>query len=77
MSAKKQGRLIKRFVAGTTARAASEIVRVQTAIRFYIRLKAKLIASQLPSYTPAKSKLIRAILEVSAKANEDAVLQAR
>ena len=44
-------RLIEHFVAGTTARAAAEIVEVQanTAIRFYMRLR-KLIAGKLPSY---------------------------
>jgi len=41
MSAKKKGRLINHFVAGTAARAASEIVGVQAkpAIRFYMRLR--------------------------------------
>ena len=38
-------------MAGTTARAASEIIGIQanTAIRFYTRLR-KLIASKLPSF---------------------------
>ena len=38
-------------MAGTTARAAAEIIEVQanTAIQFYMRLR-KLIASKLPSY---------------------------
>ena len=38
-------------MAGTTARAAAEIVEVQanTAIQFYMRLR-KLIASKMPSY---------------------------
>ncbi len=51
LSAHKQMRLIEHFVAGTTARAAAEIVEVQanTAIRFYMRLR-KLIAGKLPSY---------------------------
>ena len=51
LSARKQSRLIEHFAAGTTARAASEIVGVQanTAIGFYMRLR-KLIASKLPSY---------------------------
>ena len=51
MSAKKQGRLIEHFVAGTTARAASEFVGMQanTVIRFYMRLR-KFIAGKLPSY---------------------------
>ena len=42
---------MEHFVAGTTARAAAEIIGVQanTAIRFYMRLR-KLIASKLPSY---------------------------
>lgn len=46
-----QHRLIEYFVAGTTARAASELVGVQTntAIRFFMRLR-QLIASNLPSY---------------------------
>jgi transposase len=46
-----QARLIEHFVAGSTARAASEIVGVQanTAIRFYMRLR-QLVASKLPSY---------------------------
>ena len=44
-------RLIEHFVAGTTARAAAQIIGVQsnTAISFYMRLR-KLIASKLPSY---------------------------
>lgn len=48
---KKQDKLLEHFVAGTTARAASEIVEVQsnTAIKFYHDLR-QLIASKLPSY---------------------------
>ena len=48
---RQQGKLIEYFVAGTTARAASEIIGVQpnTSIRFFMRLR-KLIASKLPSY---------------------------
>lgn len=51
LSGRKQQRLIEHFVAGTTARAAAELVDVQrtTAITFYQRLR-KLIASKLPSY---------------------------
>jgi transposase len=51
LSRYKQMRLIEHFVAGTTARAAAEIIGVQsnTAISFYMRLR-KLIASKLPSY---------------------------
>ena len=51
LSPRQQFRLIEHFVAGSTARAASEIVGVQanTAIRFYMRLRM-LIASKLPSY---------------------------
>ena len=51
LSPRKQNRLLEHFVAGTTARAAAEIVGVppNTAIRFYMRLRF-LIASQLPSY---------------------------
>lgn len=51
LTARKQGRLLEHFVAGTTARAAGELVGVQsnTAIGFYMRLR-KLIASKLPSY---------------------------
>ena len=51
LSTRKQSRILEHFVAGTTARAAAEIVGVQanTAIRFYMRLR-KLIASQLPGY---------------------------
>lgn len=46
-----QSRLIEHFVAGTTARAASELIGVQanTSAHFYLRLR-KLIASKLPSY---------------------------
>ncbi len=48
---RQQSKLIEHFVAGTTARAASEIIGVQanTAIRFFLRLR-KLIASKLPSF---------------------------
>jgi transposase len=51
LSPRKQNRLLEHFVAGTTARAAAEIIGVQpnTAIRFYMRLRF-LTASQLPSY---------------------------
>ena len=51
LSPYKQSRLIEHFVAGTTARAASQIIGVQanTAITFYMRLR-KLIAGKLPSY---------------------------
>ena len=51
VTSRQQARLIEHFVAGSTARAASEIVGVQanTAIRFYMRLR-QLIASKLPSY---------------------------
>lgn len=51
LSARKQGRLIEYFVAGTTARAAAELVDIQanTAIRFFMRLR-QLIASKHPSY---------------------------
>jgi transposase len=51
LSRYKQMRLIEHFVAGTTARAAAEIIGVQsnTAISFYMRLR-RLIASKLPSY---------------------------
>ena len=51
LTARQQGKLIEHFVAGSTARAAAEIVGVQanTAIRFFMRLR-QLIASKLPSY---------------------------
>ena len=51
LTPRQQGKLIEHFVAGTTARAAAEIVEVQanTAIRFYQRLRI-LIASKQPSY---------------------------
>ena len=47
----KQSRLIEHFVAGTTARAAAQIVGVQanTSISFYMRLR-HLIAGKLPCY---------------------------
>lgn len=51
LTPRQQSRLIEHFVAGTTARAASELIGVQanTAIRFFMRLR-QLIASKLPSY---------------------------
>ena len=51
MSTRQPYRLIEHFVAGTTARAASQIIGVQatTSARFYMRLR-KLIASKRPSY---------------------------
>lgn len=51
LTSRQQARLIEHFVAGSTARAASEIVGVQanTAILFYMRLR-HLIASEQPSY---------------------------
>ena len=46
-----QNRLIEYFVAGTTARAAAELLDIQsnTAIKFFMHLR-QLIASKLPSY---------------------------
>jgi len=46
-----QHRLIEYFVAGTTARAASELVGIQanSAIRFFMMLR-QIISSNLPSY---------------------------
>ena len=51
LSIHQQSRLIEPFVAGTTARAAGELIGVQanTAIRYYMRLR-HLIASKLPRY---------------------------
>jgi len=51
LSVKKQNDLITHFVAGATARTASEIVSVQanTVINYYMRLR-KLIANNLPNY---------------------------
>ncbi len=51
LSPRKQGELIKLFVAGATARAPAEIVGVHrnTAATFFLRL-GQLIASKLPSY---------------------------
>ena len=51
LSPRQQSRLIEHFVAGSTARAAAEIVGVQsnTSARFFMRLR-HLIASKLPSY---------------------------
>ena len=47
-----QGKLIDYFVAGTTARVASELVGIQanTATRFFMHLR-QLIASKQPSYS--------------------------
>jgi transposase len=51
LTAKKQNDLITHFVAGTTSRAASEIIGVNkhTSATYYMRLR-KLIASKLPCY---------------------------
>ena len=51
MSGRQQNRLIEYFVAGTTARAAADLVGVQanTAIRYFMRLR-RLIAGKLPRY---------------------------
>ena len=51
LTPRQQSRLIEHIVAGTTARAASELIGVQanTSIRFYLGLR-QLIASKLPSY---------------------------
>jgi transposase len=51
LSIHQQHRLIEYFVAGTTARASSELMGIQanTAIHFFMRLR-QLIASNLPSY---------------------------
>jgi transposase len=51
LSPRQQGELIKLFVAGATARAASQLtgVNVKTATNFFLRLR-QLIARQQPSY---------------------------
>lgn len=51
LSSRQQSKLIEHFVAGTTARAAAELIGIQsnTAIKFYQRLR-QLIASKTPSY---------------------------
>jgi transposase len=51
LTARKQGELIKLFVAGVTARAAAEVAGVNrnTSATFFMRLR-QLIASKLPSY---------------------------
>ena len=51
LSSRQQNRLMEHFVAGTTARATAQLlgVQVNTAIRFFMRLR-KLIARQQPSY---------------------------
>ena len=51
LTPRQQSKLIEHFVAGTTARAASEIIgiNVKTATAFYMRLR-QLIAGKLPSY---------------------------
>ena len=51
LSRHQQSKLMEHFVAGSTARATSEIMGIQpnTAIRYFMRLR-KLIASKLPSY---------------------------
>lgn len=51
LRARQQSKLIEHFVAGTTGRAAAELVGVQpnTAIRFFMRLR-QLIAGKQPSY---------------------------
>lgn len=51
LTPRQQGKLIEHFVAGATARAASEVigVNVKTATAFYLRIR-KLIACKLPSF---------------------------
>jgi transposase len=51
LTPRQQSRLLEHFVAGTTARAASELIGIQvnTSATFYLRFR-KLIASKLPSY---------------------------
>jgi transposase len=51
LTSRQQSKLIEHFVAGTTARAAAELVGVQsnTAIRYFMRLR-HLVASKQPSY---------------------------
>ena len=51
LSIRQQGKLMELFVAGSTARAAAQIVGIQanSAIAFFMRLRW-LIASNLPSY---------------------------
>ena len=52
LSLHKESKLIEYFVAGSTTKAASELIGVQanTSIKFYHGLR-QLIASKLPSYT--------------------------
>ena len=69
LSSRDQTKLIEHFVAGATARAASEIIGIQanTAIRFYQRLR-QLIASKATSYL-GKWKLMKVILAELGKEN--------
>lgn len=51
LTIRQQGRLIEYFVAGSTARAAADLLGIQpnSAAKFFLRLRM-LIASKLPSY---------------------------
>lgn len=51
LTARQQTKLIEHFIAGTAARAASEIIgtQVDTSISFYMQLRL-LIANKLPSF---------------------------
>jgi transposase len=58
LSASKQARLIEHFVAGTTARAAAELVGVHrnTAASFYTRLR-KVISQELEETSPLEGEV--------------------
>ena len=59
LSGWKRNRLIEHFVAGTTARAAAELVGVHrnTAASYYVRLR-KLIAEEMEKASPFTGEII-------------------
>jgi transposase len=74
LSAAKRNRLIEHFIAGTTARAAAELVGVHrnTAASFYTRLRRTIAAEmEKTSSLAARSRRTRAISATVAR--EDAV----
>jgi transposase len=78
LSIAKQYELLKLFVAGSTARAAGEIVGVQanTSAAFFMRLR-HLIASKQPSYELSGEVEARAISAVCVKVSVVGALLAK
>ena len=76
LSKAKRDRLVEHFVAGTTARAAAELVGIHrnTAASFYTRIRTVIRRPRKPLRFAAKSKWTRVTSVVAARVNAVVVL---